>query len=578
MSLLTVSESTIEYEEELSVSILKLNGLRLSRMIIAGANELTAHKQLVDAMNVFPVPDGDTGTNMSLTVLAAARESEKSSSLRVDEVSKLAASGALRGARGNSGVITSQLFRGFSKGLEGLAEAGVLDLAVALDKGVQTAYKAVMKPKEGTILTVARACAEAAAKLSLETDDMEIFLKGVVDYGHEVLAKTPDMLPVLKQAGVVDAGGRGLLYVLEGALKHINDDGPISVAEPTKSETTDFAALASIENEDITFGYCTEFFINVKNPDDATVQMLKSYLGTIGDSIVCVSDEEIIKIHVHTDHPGLAIEKALSIGSLSGLKIDNMREQHTNRIDFHATASSEVEALEKAPEEENKAELPKKDIGFVSISAGKGLSDIFRNLGVDEIIEGGQTMNPSTEDILNAVDKINADHIIILPNNKNIILAAEQAVELCENKKLFIVPTRSVPQGISALFCNAEGLGAEEMVEEMKEAIQTVSTVSVTYAVRDTSFGEKTITEGDILGMLNDEIVVVAKDVTEGTKEVLKQTITEDNEMVSIYYGSDVTEEDAQEIADFIEENYPDCEVEIQNGDQPLYFYIISVE
>ncbi|WP_312061123.1 DAK2 domain-containing protein [Anaerotignum sp.] len=559
------------------MSILKLNGLRLSRLIIAGANELTANKQLVDAMNVFPVPDGDTGTNMSLTVLAAARESEKSNSLRVDEVSKLAAGGALRGARGNSGVITSQLFRGFSKGLEGLEEACVTDLALALDKGVLTAYKAVMKPKEGTILTVARACAEAGAKLALETDDIEVFLKGIIAYGHEVLAKTPEMLPVLKQAGVVDAGGRGLLYILEGALKHINDEGPVSIAEPTKSEAVDFGALASIDNVDITFGYCTEFFINIHQADDATVQKLKTYLGTIGDSIVCVNDDEVIKIHVHTDHPGLALEKALSIGSLSGLKIENMREQHTNHIDFNTNMSTPVQAAENK-QNDKKVDLPKKDIGFVSISAGAGLSEIFRNLGVDMIIEGGQTMNPSTEDILNAVDKINAENIIILPNNKNIILAAEQAVDLCEDKKLFVVPTRSVPEGISAMFCNAEGLGAQEMTEAMKEAIQAVSTVSVTYAVRDTNFGDKEIAEGDILGMLNDEIVVVAKEVAEGTKEVLKQTITDENEMVSIYYGADVTAEDAQEIADFITESYPDCEVEIQSGAQPLYFYIISVE
>lgn len=559
------------------MSILKLNGLRLSRLIIAGANELTANKQLVDAMNVFPVPDGDTGTNMSLTVLAAARESEKSNSLRVDEVSKLAAGGALRGARGNSGVITSQLFRGFSKGLEGLEEACVTDLALALDKGVLTAYKAVMKPKEGTILTVARACSEAGAKLALETDDIEVFLKGIIAYGHEVLAKTPEMLPVLKQAGVVDAGGRGLLYILEGALKHINEDGPISIAEPTKSEAVDFGALASIDNVDITFGYCTEFFINIHQAEDATVQKLKTYLGTIGDSIVCVNDDEVIKIHVHTDHPGLALEKALSIGSLSGLKIENMREQHTNHIDFNTNTSSPVQAAENK-QIDKKPELPKKDIGFVSISAGAGLSDIFRNLGVDMIIEGGQTMNPSTEDILNAVDQINAENIIVLPNNKNIILAAEQAVDICEDKKLFVVPTRSVPEGISAMFCNAEGLGAEEMTEAMKEAIQAVSTVSVTYAVRDTNFGDKEIAEGDILGLLNDEIVVVAKDVAEGTKEVLKQTITDENEMVSIYYGTDVTAEDAQEIADFIMESYPDCEVEIQSGAQPLYYYIISVE
>ncbi len=557
------------------MSILKLNGLRLSRLIIAGANELTANKQLVDAMNVFPVPDGDTGTNMSLTVLAAARESEKGDSLRVDEVSKLAAGGALRGARGNSGVITSQLFRGFSKGLEGLAEATVSDLAIALEKGVQTAYKAVMKPKEGTILTVARACAEAGARLVTETDDIEVFLKGIIAHGHEVLAKTPDMLPVLKQAGVVDAGGRGLLYILEGALKNIHHEGPISIAEPVKAEPTDFGALASAENVDITFGYCTEFFINVHQADEAKVQMLKSYLGTIGDSIVCVNDEEVIKIHVHTNHPGLALEKALTIGSLSGLKIDNMREQHTNHIDF---STNPVQSAERKPQAKKPTELPKKEIGFVAISAGTGLSDIFRNLGVDVIIEGGQTMNPSTEDILNAVAQINADHIIILPNNKNIILASEQAVDLCENKKLFVVPTRSVPEGISAMFCNAEGLGAEEMAEAMKEAIQSVTTISVTYAVRDTTFGDKEITEGDILGMRNDEIIVVAKEVTEGTKQVLQQAITEDNEMVSIYYGADVTEKDAQEIADFITETYPDCEVEIQNGNQPLYFYIISLE
>lgn len=578
MSLLTVSESTIEYEEELLVGILKLNGLRLSRMVIGGANELTAYKHLVDAMNVFPVPDGDTGTNMSLTVLAAARESEKSSSLRIDEVSKLTAGGALRGARGNSGVITSQLFRGFAKGLEGLEEAGVKELAVAVEKGVQTAYKAVMKPKEGTILTVARACAEAAAKLSVETDDVEVFLKGIIEYGHEVLEKTPDMLPVLKQAGVVDAGGRGLLYILEGALKQMNDDAPIAIVEPNKTEVKSFVSMASAVDQEITFGYCTEFFINVKNSDETITQMLKSYLGTIGDSIVCVNDEEIIKIHVHTDHPGLAIEKALSVGSLSGLKIDNMREQHTNIINFDTAASSQIVSLEKMPVQDSKENLPKKDIGFVSISAGKGLSDIFRNLGVDEIIEGGQTMNPSTEDILNAVQRINADNIIILPNNKNIILAAEQAVDLCEDKKLFVVPTKSVPQGINALLCNAEGREAEEMVEEMKDAIQAVSTISVTYAVRDTSFGDKAIEEGDVLGMLNDEIVVVEKNVVKGTKEVLKQTITEDHEMVSIYYGSDVTEEDAQQISDYIEENYPECEVEIQSGGQPLYFYIISVE
>ncbi len=550
-----------------------LNGVRLSRMIIAGANELAANKQLVDAMNVFPVPDGDTGTNMSLTVLAAAREAEKNGSLRVEDITKVASGGALRGARGNSGVITSQLFRGFAKGLEGMEEAGVKEFAAAAEQAVKTAYKAVMKPKEGTILTVARGCAEAAEKLAEETEDIEVFLKGIIASGHEVLAKTPDMLPVLKQAGVVDAGGRGLLYILEGALKQLSGDGSVSVIEPQKTETIDYASLASVENESITFGYCTEFFINVKNADEATTQGLKSYLGTIGDSIVCVADDEIIKIHVHTDHPGLAIEKALTLGSLSGLKIDNMREQHTNKINFAADAPKVIPITE-APA----AKQPKKEIGFVSISAGEGLTKIFKNLGVDEVIEGGQTMNPSTEDILNAVDKINADHIFILPNNKNIILAAEQAARLSEEKKLHVIPSRSVPEGISAMFCFEDGAEPDAMEEAMKDAIRLVNTATVTYAVRDTSFGDKEIKEGNILGMLNDQIEVVAEDVVEGTKELLAAAVTEDSEMIGIYYGSDVTESDAEEIAAFIEEKYPDCEVEVQNGGQPLYYYIISVE
>nr|WP_317856434.1 DAK2 domain-containing protein [Chakrabartyella piscis] len=545
-------------------------------MMIAGANELTANKVLVDAMNVFPVPDGDTGTNMSLTVLAAARETEKSQSLRVDEIAKLSASGALRGARGNSGVITSQLFRGFAKGLEGYAEAGVTEIAVALDQAVKTAYKAVMKPKEGTILTVAKACAEAGAKLALETEDVKEFIEGVIAYGHEVLDQTPEMLPVLKQAGVVDAGGRGLLFVLEGALAQIDKEGPVTVMEPSKTSEVSFAAVTSIDPADITFGYCTEFFINVKNSDEATSQKLKSYLGTIGDSVVCVSDEDIIKIHVHTDHPGLAIEKALEIGSLSGLKIDNMREQHSNQIQFEQSAAAAVapKAVEEVPVEN----MPKKAIGFVSVSAGKGLSDIFKNLGVDVVIEGGQTMNPSTDDILSAVEKINADHVIVLPNNKNIILAAEQAQKICEDKKIHVIPTKSVPQGISAMFCYSEGGDVDDMVDEMKDVIGGVSTVAVTYAVRDTSFEDKVITSGDILGMLNDKIEVVAKDIAEGTKETLRKTITDDSELVGIYYGCEASLAEAEEIAAFVEEEYPDCEVEIQQGDQPLYYYIISVE
>ena len=557
-----------------------LNGVRLGRMIIAGANELAANKQLVDAMNVFPVPDGDTGTNMSLTVMAAAREAEKKGSLMAADVTKAASSGALRGARGNSGVITSQLFRGFAKGLEGLEEAGVKELAAAAEQAVKTAYKAVMKPKEGTILTVARGCAEAAEKLSHETDDIETFLKGIIEYGHEVLAQTPEMLPVLKQAGVVDAGGRGLLYILEGALKQLQagdqhvtlKDGQAAAAPAPEM---DFASLASIENESITFGYCTEFFINVKGADETVTTGLKNYLGTIGDSVVCVADDEIIKIHVHTDHPGLAIEKALTIGSLTGLKIDNMREQHTNKISF--TNEPAPSAPVAAPVEPA-VEQPKKDVGFVSISAGEGLTAIFKNLGVDEVIEGGQTMNPSTEDILNAVDKINADHIFVLPNNKNIILAAEQAAKLSEDKKLHVIPSKSVPQGISAMFCFEADADPDEMEAAMKDAIRLVDTATVTYAVRDTSIGDKEIKEGNILGMLNDQIEVVAEDVMEGTKELIKASIKDESEVVGIYYGADATEESAEELAAFIEENYPDCEVEVQSGGQPLYYYIISVE
>lgn len=544
-------------------------------MIIAGANALIANKQTVDAMNVFPVPDGDTGTNMSLTVLAAAREAEKGDALRVDAVTKRAASGALRGARGNSGVITSQLFRGFSKGLEGLEEAGVKELTVAMEQGVKTAYKAVMKPKEGTILTVARACAEVAEHACQETDDIELFLKKVLEHAHKVLNQTPDMLPVLKEAGVVDAGGRGLLYILEGALEHIHTEEEIALAEPTQETQQTYAALASVENQSITFGYCTEFFINVKQADDAVIQQLKSYLGTIGDSVVCVSDEEIIKIHVHTDHPGLALEKALTIGSLSGLKIDNMREQHNNMIDFAAPVGVAQPKAVKTAEKQN---TPKKEIGFVAISAGDGLTAIFHNLGVDEVLEGGQTMNPSTEDILNAVAKVNADNVFILPNNKNIILAAEQAAALSEDKKLYVIPTKSVPQGITAMFCHETDTTPEALADAMNEAITTVTTASVTFAVRETTIGEKEIHEGDILGMLEGDIAVVGEDMAQTTKDLLAKAITEDSEMIGVYYGADVSEQDAADMVAYIEENYPDCEVELQSGGQPLYYYIISVE
>lgn len=555
------------------MGLTSINGLLLKKMIISGANELNKNKQLVDSLNVFPVPDGDTGTNMSLTALAAAKECSKSNSLSLGEISNLAANGSLRGARGNSGVILSQLFRGFSKGLEGFEEAGVTELADAFKRAVETAYKAVMKPKEGTILTVASACAESAKNAALETDDIEEFFNRVIIDGNDMLSKTTEMLPVLKQANVVDAGGKGLIFILEGAFKSIHIQEEITVDEPLKTEPADFSALVSVDNTSITFGYCTEFFINVKNADDSVVSGLKTYLTSIGDSLVVVNTDDLVKVHVHTDHPGLAIEKALSIGSLSGLKIDNMRQQHTNKIDFsdENNASFEYSALEKTSEAE-------KEIGFISISAGSGLNEIFKNLGVDEIIEGGQTMNPSTEDILNAINKINAQNIIILPNNKNIILASEQAASLTDGKNVFVLPTKTIPEGISAMLNYEVGQSTEEILETMKESISPVKTGMVTYAVRETSVDDKKIEQGDILGMLNGQIVSVSKDLYDGTIDLIDKSITPETEMVSIYYGADVSKEDALEVLKYIEEKYTSCEAEIHFGNQPLYYYIISVE
>lgn len=550
--------------------VTSINGLLLKRMIISGANSLNSQKDKVDSLNVFPVPDGDTGTNMSLTVLAAAREVEKSQSLNVGEIAKLASSGSLRGARGNSGVISSQLIRGFAKELEGVDEADTVILAKACARAVETAYKAVMKPKEGTILTVARIMSESAMKNCYKINDIKEFMDVVLKDGHAILLQTKEMLPVLKQADVVDAGGVGLLVFLEGAMAVIESNEDVKVNEISAGAKKEYAALASIDNESITFGYCTEFFINVDHPQDAVVSGLKNYLSSIGDSLVVVADDDIIKVHVHTDHPGMAIEKALSIGSLSGLKIDNMREQHTNIIDFEADGTK---ADKKA--EPSKAH---KETGFISICAGSGLKAIFKDLGVDEIIEGGQTMNPSTEDILNAVNSIDADNIIIMPNNKNIILAAEQAKSMTEGKNVFVIPTKSVPEAISAMLCYNSEDDIETVVEQMNDAIASVKTATVTYAVRDTKIGDKDIVTGDILGMLNGDIAVVGKDLEQTTKELIEKAADDDSEIISIYYGSDATEGQANEIADFISEKFPDCDVEIHAGNQQLYYYIISVE
>ena len=547
------------------MALTKVNGLMLRKKIIAGANRVNEKKQTVDALNVFPVQDGDTGTNMSLTVLAAAKEVEKLNTLSISEMAKATANGALRGARGNSGVITSQIFRGFAKGLEGIEQAGTKELAQAFQQAAKTAYHAVMKPKEGTILTVAKACADSAKKAAEMTEDIDVFFQKIIEDGNAVLLQTKEMLPVLKQAGVVDAGGRGLLYILEGGYESRNSIESISLAQPSEKEEADFSALVSVENTSITFGYCTEFFILVKDVKESVVQNLKTYLSTIGDSIVCVSDEQMIKIHVHTDHPGLALEKALTIGQLSGLKIDNMRQQHTNCIDFSSNGSSQEK------KEENKK------FGFVAVSPGEGLTEIFQNLGVDEVIQGGQTMNPSTQDILNAIEKVPSDVVFILPNNKNIILASQQATELVKDKTVIVIPSKTIPQGISALVNTVEE-NIEQMKQSMIENMKDVTTISVTYAVRDTVFEGKDIKEGNIIGMQEDTITTVAESVKKCAEELLDQTVTEDTELISIYYGADVSQQEAQMIKQYAEEKFSDCEIELQKGGQPLYYYIISIE
>ncbi len=552
------------------MALTKLNGLILKKMMIAGANRLNENKHIVDALNVFPVPDGDTGTNMSLTALAAAKEGEKVNSLSVSEVAKAISSGALRGARGNSGVITSQILRGFAKGLQGLEEANTKEIAQALQQAVKTAYKAVMKPKEGTILTVAKVCAESALKASETTEDIDVFLQKIIEDGNAMLLQTTEMLAVLKQAGVVDAGGKGLLYLLEGALQSRNSIDTIKIEEDVKTPHENFVALASVENTSITFGYCTEFFILVKNAEEKIVQNLKTYLATIGDSIVCVSDDDLIKIHVHTDHPGLALEKALTLGELSGLKIDNMRQQHTNRIDFTNSQKQHTEQTEQKTKE-------MKEIGFVAISSGNGLAEIFQNLGADEVIQGGQTMNPSTEDILNAIEKVNAKTVFVLPNNKNIILAGEQAAKLTENKKVLVIPSKTIPQGITAML-NITEKQPEQIKQDMMESMKNVVSANVTYAVRETVFDGKNIKQGDIIGMQEDTISVISENPEECAQELLNKIVTEYAEVISIYYGADVTQQQAEKVKMYAENHFPDCDVELQRGGQPLYYYIIAVE
>lgn len=556
----------------------------VKRMFVAGAQNLEAKKEWINELNVFPVPDGDTGTNMTLTILSAAKEVSNLVNPTFETLAKAISSGSLRGARGNSGVILSQLFRGFTKEIKEVEAVDGKVIARAFERAVETAYKAVMKPKEGTILTVAKGVADKATETAKKTDDLEVIFKEVIEYGDYVLSQTPEMLPVLKQAGVVDSGGQGLMQVLKGAydafLGKATDftqyEGT-ALENQVMSETTD---TSDIDTADIKFGYCTEFIIMLENHyDEEEEKSFKAYLESIGDSLVVVSDDDIVKIHVHTNDPGLAIQKALTYGSLTKMKIDNMREEHHERLIKDAQKkAAEQKAADKAKEEALKAKEPRKDYGFISVSIGDGINEIFKGLGVDYIIEGGQTMNPSTEDMLNAIDSVNADTVYIFPNNKNIILAANQAETLVEDKKVIVIPSKTIPQGITAIINFIPEKSAEENTNNMIEEMNKVKTGQVTYAVRDTELDGFSVRENDIMGIGDKGIVSVGTDIKSATIDMIDSLIDEESELISIYYGADVTEEDANNIATELKKKYTTVEIEVNYGGQPIYYYVVSVE
>ncbi len=548
----------------------------LQKMFIAGAKSIEAQKEEINELNVFPVPDGDTGTNMTLTIMAAAKEVNSIEEPTIQNLSKAISGGSLRGARGNSGVILSQLFRGFTKEIQDVSEINVTVLSNAFQRAVETAYKAVMKPKEGTILTVARGAAEKAAELAANTQDIVYFGDEILKHMNIVLDQTPDLLPVLKEAGVVDSGGKGLVTIVQGAYDALcGKEIDYKVEVPKKSTVTGSIPAGSV-NADIKFGYCTEFIIMLEKEYTAkTEEEFKGYLETIGDSIVAVSDEEIVKVHVHTNDPGLAISRALTYGSLTSMKIDNMREEHNEKLIKDAAKVSALEAEKKQKELKN---TPRKDIGFISVSVGAGINEIFEGLGVDYIIEGGQTMNPSTEDMLNAIDHVNADTIFILPNNKNIILAAEQARELTEDKNIIVIPSKTIPQGITAVINFVYDKSSIENEERMLSEMAKVKSGQVTYAVRDTSVDGKEIRQGDIMGIGDKSILSVGQSIDKVTLELIDNLIDEDSELVSLYYGEDMAEEVANGLADAIMEKYPDVDVEVHSGGQPIYYFILSVE
>lgn len=565
----------------------QIDALQLKNAFLAGANNLNAKKEWINELNVFPVPDGDTGTNMTMTIMSAAREVAAISAPTLENVAKAMASGSLRGARGNSGVILSQLIRGFTKEIrEHADEAGIdnLIMARAFSRAVETAYKAVMKPKEGTILTVAKGMADRITELSVTDEDLITLLEKVVAYGDEVLAKTPEMLPVLKEAGVVDSGGQGLMTVVKGALASLKgeevvldlgDQGAAKAEAPTERKSR-----GEISTADIKFGYCTEFMVNGDHEfTDEEVDSLRAWLGGVGDSIVCFSDENIIKVHVHTNHPGEAFEKGLSMGYLSKMKVDNMRLEHHEVLIEDASRIAEEEKKEAAPAAapEKPAE-PAKEYGFISVSAGDGLTEIFRGIGVDYVIEGGQTMNPSTEDILNACDQVNAETIFVLPNNKNIILAANQAKDIIEDKTIIVVPTKTIPQGITAMISFSPDMNPEENLEAMKDASQCVRTGEITYAVRNTTIDGHAIEKDDIMALGDDGLLAVAKEKDQAVLEAVKAMVNDESEIITIYYGQDIPEEEAEALAARIRKAYPQVETELQYGGQPIYYYFLSVE
>lgn len=567
------------------MAITTIDAPMLAKMFLAGAKNLEAKKEWINELNVFPVPDGDTGTNMTMTIMAAAAEVQNlGENLNMASLAKAISSGSLRGARGNSGVILSQLFRGFTKGISKHEELDIVILSDALQKAVETAYKAVMKPKEGTILTVAKGGADKALELIGETDDLTVFLDKVIKHSEYVLSQTPEMLPVLKQAGVVDSGGQGLVTVLKGAYDALMGkeiDYSIESAETGSS----VVKISEQAEQDIKFGYCTEFIIVLNQTFEEKDELnFKSFLESIGDSIVVVADDEITKVHVHTNDPGLAIQQALTYGSLSKIKIDNMREEHQEKLikDAEKAAAEQKAEDEKRRSQqealEEKRQIPKKEMGFISVSIGEGINEIFKGLGVDYIIAGGQTMNPSTEDMLNAIDEVNADHIFILPNNKNIILAANQAASLIEEKDIFVIPTRTVPQGITALINFMPDSTADENAQRMTEELSNVKSGQVTYAVRDTLIDDKSIKQGDYMGIGDSSILSVGKDMETVTKEMVDQMVDEDSAIISIYYGEEVQDEEAQRLGKELGEQYPDCEIEVHYGGQPIYYYVVSVE